>query len=67
MNRIRKTAAELVRHIDRALRELYETKPNEFEKGQIYAYVECLEVLQLNRGIRASLLDYDIEEKYPLP
>ena len=39
---------------------------NDFCTGQLYAYVECLEVLQLCPLIRTHYLNYDIEKRYPL-
>ena len=50
------------------LQELTETKsvPDNFCLGQIYAYVECLEILQLCPSFRNLGLDYDIEKKFPL-
>lgn len=52
-----------------SLEEIYETNGAEqdFLIGQIYAYVECLEVLQGCAEIRRELLNYEIEEKFPLP
>ena len=39
---------------------------NDFCLGQMYAYTQCLEVLQLCPSIRSSRLNYDIEKRYPL-
>ena len=34
---------------------------------QIYAYLECLEILQGCPEFRKLGLDYDIEKRFPLP
>ena len=62
------TLKTLIRTIHLNLQELTETKsvPNDFCLGQIYAYVECLEILQLCPSFRNLGLDYDIEKKFPL-
>ena len=62
------TLKALIRTIHLNLQELTETKnaPNDFCLGQIYAYVECLEILQLCPSFRNLGLDYDIEKKFPL-
>ena len=62
------TLKTLIRTIHLNLQELTETKsvPNDFCLGQIYAYVECLEILQLFPSFRNLGLDYDIEKKFPL-
>ena len=62
------TLKALIRTIHLNLQELTETKnvPNDFCFGQIYAYVECLEILQLCPSFRNLGLDYDIEKKFPL-
>ena len=39
---------------------------NDFRKGQLYAYAECLEVLQLCPSFRSPELDYDIEKRYEI-
>lgn len=39
---------------------------NDFICGQIYACVECLEILQQCPAFRNLGLNYDIEKKYPL-
>lgn len=36
---------------------------NEFRTGQIYAYAECLEVLQLRPTFRTAYLNYDIKNR----
>lgn len=65
----RETLEALVRTVCLSLEEIYETDVAEkdFLTGQIYAYVECLEVLQGCATIRRELLNYEIEEKFPLP
>ena len=62
------TLKPLIRTIHLNLQELTETKsvPNDFCLGQIYAYVECLEILQLCPSFCNLGLDYDIEKKFPL-
>ena len=62
------TLKALIRTIHLNLQELTKTKnaPNDFCLGQIYAYVECLEILQLCPSFRNLGLDYDIEKKFPL-
>lgn len=63
------TVQTLIRVIHMALRDLTEeniSDPGDFCRGQIYAYVECLEILQLCPSFREFGLDYDIEKKYPL-
>ena len=64
-----KTLQILIQTIHMNLQELSETKrnfPNDFCIGQIYAYVECLEILQLCPAFCVFGLDYDIEKKFPL-
>ena len=63
----RQTLKVLIQTIHLNLQELTETKsaPNDFCLGQIYAYVECLEILQLCPSFRNLGLDYDIEKKFP--
>lgn len=39
---------------------------NDFQLGQAYAYVECLEILQSCEQLSALGLDYNIESRYPL-
>lgn len=39
---------------------------NDFQLGQAYAYVECLEILQLCEQLCSLDLDYEIEARYPL-
>ncbi len=65
----RETLEALVRTICLSLEEIYEAggTKRDFLTGQIYAYVECLEVLQGCAEIRRELLNYEIEEKFPLP
>ena len=62
------TLKVLIRTIHINLQELSETKSvsNDFCLGQIYAYVECLEILQLCPSFRNLGLNYDIEKKFPL-
>ena len=62
------TLKTLIRTIHLNLQELTETKSvlEDFCLGQIYAYVECLEILQLCPSFRNLGLDYDIEKKFPL-
>ena len=37
---------------------------NDFRRGQLYAFAECLEVLQLFPAFRSAGLDYDIEKRF---
>ena len=39
---------------------------DDFQLGQAYAYVECLEILQTCEQLRPLGLDYDAESRYPL-
>ena len=65
----RKTIRHLIQTAHFALQEIYETQPNisDFALGQIYAYLECLEILQGCPEFRKLGLDYDIEKRFPLP
>ena len=58
----------LINTIHTSLRELAESNKlygeNGFRTGQIYAYAEYLEVLQLCQTFRAIHLNYNIEKKY---
>ena len=60
----------LINVIHASLQELNEANnlygDNDFRTGQIYAYAECLEVLQLCPIIRSTYLNYDIEKRYPI-
>lgn len=69
MTELFKTILNLIDAIHLALYELYEreNRPvNDFCRGQTYAYVECLEILQRCPELRSSILNYDIEKRYPL-
>ncbi len=60
----------MVRTICLSLEEIYEAKEEvvtDFLIGQIYAYVECLEILQSYSRFGRELLNYEIEERFPLP
>mgnify|MGYP005762635003 FL=1 len=37
---------------------------NDFLRGQMYAFAECPEVLQLFPAFRSAGLDYDIEKRF---
>ena len=37
---------------------------NDFRRGQLYAFAECPEVLQLFPAFRSAGLDYDIEKRF---
>lgn len=39
---------------------------SDFRTGQMYAYAECLELLQLCSTFRDFGLDFEIEKRYPL-
>ena len=41
-------------------------RENNFHTGQLYAYEECLEILQLCSPFRTAYLNYEIEKRYPL-
>ena len=60
----------LINVIHTSLQELNEANnlygDSDFRTGQIYAYAECLEILQLCPIIRSTYLNYNIEERYPL-
>lgn len=66
----KKTIELLIQIIHTDLQELYDAKNNacnrDFLLGQIYAYVECLEILQQCPSFRKMGLDYTIEDKFPL-
>ena len=64
----RQTLETLIQTIHLNLQELTETEnaANNFCLGQIYAYVECLEILQLCPSFRSLGLDYDIEKRFPI-
>ena len=65
----RKTIRRLIQTAYFSLEEIYETLPDisDFALGQIYAYLECLEILQCRPDFRKLGLDYDIEKRFPLP
>ena len=65
----RKTIRYLIQTAHFSLQEIYETLPDisDFALGQIYAYLECLEILQCCPDFRKLGLDYDIEKRFPLP
>ncbi len=58
----------LISVIHLSLQELAEARrvygENNFRTGQLYAYAECLEILQLCPAFRARELNYDIELRY---
>ena len=66
----KKVIEHLINVIHTSLQELTQSNDlygdSDFRTGQIYAYAECLEVLQLCHLIRSTYLDYNIEERYPL-
>ena len=68
MKNKRQILKDFIRAILLNLQELTETKsvPNDFCLGQIYAFVECLEILQLCPSFRNLGLDYDIKKSFPL-
>ncbi len=65
----RKTIRHLIQTAYFSLEEIYETLPDisDFALGQIYAYLECLEILQCCPAFRKLGLDYNIEKRFPLP
>lgn len=59
----------LIRTIHVSLEDIYESgreRCEDFALGQIYAYVECLEILQLSPKFRKMGLDYEIETQFPI-
>lgn len=60
----------LIYFIQVSIEELNQTNrlysKNDFCTGQLYAYVECLEVLQLCPLIQSKYLNYNIEKRYPI-
>lgn len=62
------TVRLLITTIHTDLEELIEAArlygESDFRKGQLYAYAECLEILQLCPSFRSSELDYDIEKRF---
>ena len=70
MKKEKQTIEMLIRIIHTDLQELFEVKEisenRDFLLGQIYAYVECLEILQLCPAFRRLGIDYDVEKRYPL-
>lgn len=61
------TVRLLIATIHASLEELIEApsvRRKRFRKGQLYAYAECLEILQLCPSFRSPELDYDIEKRY---
>lgn len=67
MNDIKETAVLLIQNICLSLQELHSSSLTEFTVGQIYAYTECLEILQLCPVLQKDYIDYCIEQKFPLP
>ena len=65
----RKTIRRLIQTAHFSLKEIYDTQPDisDFALGQIYAYLECLEILQGCPAFRNLGKDYDIEKRFPLP
>lgn len=65
----RKTIRRLIQTAHFSLKEIYDTQPDisDFALGQIYAYLECLEILQCCPDFRKLGLDYDIEKRFPPP
>lgn len=67
MKKERQTIQLLIDSIQNALDDLTSADEiNEFQRGQLYAYVECLEILQLYPKSSKLGIDYDIETKFPL-
>ncbi len=65
------TVRLLIGTIHDALQEIFAVKAaspaREFLRGEIYAYVECLEILQLCPRFCALGIDYEVEKRFPLP
>lgn len=60
----RKTTALLIAEIHANLDELC-SESDDFALGQRYAYLECLEILQLCPAFRRPGIAYDTERRYP--
>ncbi len=64
------TVKLLISAVHAALNELAEAirlyGKNDFRTGQLYAYAECLEILQLCPSFRIPELDYDVEKRYDI-
>ena len=62
----RKTTALLIAEIHANLDELC-SESDDFALGQRYAYLECLEILQLCPAFRRPGIAYDTERRYSPP
>ena len=62
----RKTTALLIAEIHANLDELC-SESDDFALGQRYAYLECLEILQLCPAFRRLGIAYDTERRYSPP
>ncbi len=54
---------DLVTHIFECLDELNEAVENDFVMGEKYAYIECLEILLQDKGIKNETM-LALEKKY---
>ena len=65
----KQTIKRLLETIHSSLKEIYESGKEyveDFALGQIYAYVECLEILQICPAFRQCGLNYEIEKRFPV-
>ncbi len=66
----RQTIKHLIETLNTSLEELYEAEKlsghSEFRTGQIYAYAECLELLQKCKPFRRLGIDYEVERRYSI-
>ncbi len=54
---------ELREHLQQSLDELAGNVYNEFQLGEIYAYLACLEIILFNEGVRRDEI-MALEKKY---
>lgn len=54
---------DLREHLQQSLDELAGNVYNEFQLGEIYAYLECLEIILCNEGVRRDEI-MALEKKY---
>lgn len=69
MTNEKQTIRRLIQTIHESLQESYDSgrqKSEDFALGQVYAYVECLEILQSCPTFRTIGLDYEIEKRFPI-
>lgn len=69
MTNEKQTIRQLIRTIHESLREIYDSgreKSEDFAIGQVYAYIDCLEILQSCPAFRKLGLNYEIEKRFPV-